>query len=78
MAAFLLATFYVSMALAALAIEYLFQGAGLVPSQTHPQILEASITLNYTTILNVFSLAIAGLLVIRFVRTGGAAMLKMM
>ena len=59
MSAFLLGTFYTSMALAALGVEFLFQVAGLVPSERHAQIVEASISLNYTTILNIVFLAIA-------------------
>jgi uncharacterized membrane protein YraQ (UPF0718 family) len=78
MSAFLLGTFYASMAVAALGVEFLFQAAGLVPSARHAQIVEASITLNYTTILNIIFLAIAGLLVARFVKTGGPEMLRMM
>jgi uncharacterized membrane protein YraQ (UPF0718 family) len=78
MGAFILATFYVSMALAALAVEFLFQAAGLVPSGRHAQIVEASISLNYTAILNVVFLVIAGLLVVRFLRTDGPEMLRMM
>jgi uncharacterized protein len=78
MTAFLLATFYVSIALAALAVEYLFRAAGLVPSGHHAQIVEASISLNYTAFLNIFFLVIAGLLVFRFIKTGGLEMLRMM
>src|SRR5215510_3151126 len=37
MSAFLLATFYTSMALAVLGVEFLFQSAGLVPSERHAQ-----------------------------------------
>jgi hypothetical protein len=33
---------------------------------------------NYTTYLNIVCLALAGLLLLRFFRTGGAMMLKMM
>ncbi len=33
---------------------------------------------NYTTVLNILFLLIAAVLVIRFLRTGGPAMLKMM
>jgi uncharacterized protein len=66
------------MALAALGIEFLFHAAGLVPGERNAQIVEASITLNYTTVLNIIFLIIAGLLVRRFFKTGGAAMLKMM
>jgi len=78
MSAFLLGTFYVSMALAALGIEFLFQVAGLVPAERKAQIVEASITLNYTTVLNIIFLVIAVWLVRRFLKTGGPAMLKMM
>jgi uncharacterized membrane protein YraQ (UPF0718 family) len=78
MSGFLLGTFYPSMALAAFGVEFLFQAAGLVPSERHAQIVEASISLNYTTILNIVFLAIAGALVVRFLKTGGREMLRMM
>jgi uncharacterized membrane protein YraQ (UPF0718 family) len=78
MSAFILATFYISMTLAALGVESLFQAVKLVPSERHAQIVEASISLNYTAILNIVFLAIAGLLVARFLRTGGPEMLRMM
>jgi uncharacterized protein len=78
MSAFLLGTFYFSMALAALGIEFLFQVAGLVPVERHAEIVEASITFNYTTVLNIIFLIVAGLLVRRFFRTGGPEMLRMM
>jgi uncharacterized membrane protein YraQ (UPF0718 family) len=78
MSAFLLGTFYAAMAVAALGVEFLFQVARLVPSERHAQIVEASISLNYTTILNIVFLAIAGALVVRFLKTGGPEMLRMM
>jgi uncharacterized protein len=78
MAAFLLFTFYASMSLAALGIEFLFQAAGLVPVERRAQVIETAVTLNYTTALNVIFLVIAGLLVARFFRTGGRDMLRMM
>jgi hypothetical protein len=64
--------------LAALGVEFLFQAAGLVPSERHAQIVGASITLNYTAVLNIVFLAIAGSLVARFLKTGGPEMLRMM
>jgi hypothetical protein len=76
--AFLLAIFYISMALAALAVEFIFGAFHLIPKQRHLQMVEESIRWNYTTILNVVFLAFAMLLVIRFLRTGGPAMLRMM
>ena len=77
-AGLIVAVFYVAMALAALLIELLFDLLGLIPSQRNAQILETSITLNYTTVLNVIFLAIALLLVVRFLKTGGRKMLAHM
>ena len=78
MSAFILGTFYASMALAALAIEFLFQAAGLVPAERKAQIVEASVTLNYTTVLNIVFLAVAGWVVVRFFKTGGQEMIRSM
>jgi len=41
-------------------------------------VAEASIELNYTTVLNVIFLILAAVLVWRFMKTGGPEMLKMM
>ena len=78
MAAFLLVTFYTAMALSGLAVELLFQAIGLAPTERHAKVVEASITWNYTTILNIGFLALAALLVWRFLATGGLPMLKVM
>jgi uncharacterized protein len=79
MSLFLFATFYVTMAAAGLLVEVLFGASGLIPTgPRHAKVMEASITLNYTSILNVVFLALAAILIVRFVRTGGLAMLKMM
>ena len=51
---------------------------GLAPTERNAKIVEASITWNYTTILNIGFLALAALLVWRFLATGGLPMLKMM
>lgn len=76
--ALLLVLFYVSMSLAALAVEFAFGVFHLIPEQRHVQIAEAAIRWNYTTILNLIFLVLAALLVIRFFRTGGPAMIRMM
>jgi hypothetical protein len=76
--AFLLAVLYLSMALAALAVEFIFGVFHLIPQQRHLEMVKESIRWNYTTILNIIFLALAMLLVIRFLRTGGPAMLRMM
>jgi len=78
MSVFLLVTFYTAMAGGALVIELLFQILGLIPSARHARIVEASVTWNYTTALNIAFLVVASLLVIRFLKTGGREMLKMM
>jgi uncharacterized protein len=78
MAGFLFATFYVAMAVAALITELIFGGFALIPSERKARVVEASITWNYTTWLNLAFLVLAGLLVWRFLKTGGLAMLRMM
>jgi uncharacterized membrane protein YraQ (UPF0718 family) len=78
MAGFLLATFYAAMVAAGLLVELVFGAVGLVPEQRSAKVVEASVTWNYTTILNLVFLALAAVLVVRFLRTGGPAMLKMM
>ena len=78
MAGFLFATFYVAMAVAALIVDLIFGGFALIPSERSARVVEASITWNYTTWLNLAFLVLAGLLVWRFLKTGGPAMLRMM
>jgi uncharacterized protein len=74
----LLGVSYAAMAGAAYVIEVVFGIAGLVPQQRSAQIVVAHITWNYTTWLNIVFFGLAALLVWRFVRTGGPAMLRMM
>ena len=78
MSLFLLATFYVTMVAAGYVIEVLFGVLGLVPNERNAKVVEASVTLNYTTVLNVVFLLLAAVLVVRFLRTDGPAMLRMM
>jgi uncharacterized protein len=78
MAGFLFATFYAAMAAAALVVELLFGVLGLVPAERHARVVEASVTWNYTTWLNIGFLVVAAFLVWRFLRTGGPEMLRMM
>jgi uncharacterized membrane protein YraQ (UPF0718 family) len=70
--------FYVTMVVAALLVEFLFQGLGLVPSHRNARIVEMSISLNYTTVLNIIFLSIAALLLTRFFKTGGPRMMAHM
>jgi uncharacterized membrane protein YraQ (UPF0718 family) len=78
MALFIFATFYVAMVLAGYAIEILFGAAGLIPEERNATVLEASITWNYTTYLNIAFLLLSAVLVIKFLRDGGLEMLRMM
>jgi len=77
-AGIIVGVFYVAMALTALLIEFLFELLGLMPSQRSAQIVETSISFNYTTVLNIIFLAVAALLLVRFFRTGGPRMLAHM
>ena len=78
MAGFLFVTFYAAMAAAALLVELLFAALGLIPQQRNALVVEATITWNYTTWLNIAFLALAAYLVWRFARTCGVPMLRMM
>jgi uncharacterized protein len=76
--AFIVGAFYIAMAGAALVIEFLFNLLGLIPQHRSAQIVESTITLNYTSVLNVVFLVIAAFLVARFLRTGGPKMMAHM
>jgi uncharacterized protein len=78
MSLFLLGTFYAAMVVAGLVVELLFGALGLIPDERSARVVEASIQLNYTTVLNVIFSMLAAVLVWRFLRTGGPAMLKEM
>lgn len=78
MAGFLFVTFYAAMAAAALVVELIFGMLGLVPSERNARVVESTFAWNYTTWLNIAFLILAGLLVWRFLKTGGPAMLRMM
>jgi uncharacterized protein len=78
MTVFLLGTFYATMVAAGLLVEVLFGALGLVPTERNAKVVEASVTWNYTTVLNLVLLALAAVLVVRFLRTGGPEMLRMM
>jgi hypothetical protein len=78
-AGFLLITFYATMAASGLIVELVFDRLGLIPSERDAKVVEASVTLNYTTVLNVLFLGLAAALVWRYFRKGGGiAMLRMM
>jgi len=78
MTLFLFGTFYAAMAIGGLLVELLFSALGLVPQERNALVAEPSLSLNYTTVLNIAFLLLAGILVVQAWRTGGFAMLAMM
>ena len=70
--------FYVAMAAAGYVVELLFAPLDLIPQQRKAQVLEASISWNYTTWLNIAFLALAAFLLIWFFRSGSGPMLRSM
>ena len=74
----LTAIMYAAMVLAGYVIEGLFQVFKLIPDERNAKVLEASVSWNYTSVLNIIFLIITAVLLIRFFKTGGREMLKMM
>jgi uncharacterized protein len=74
----LLGIFYAAMVIAGYLIEFLFGGLGLIPGHRTARIAEEGISWNYTTVLNIIFLLLAGALLVRFFASGGGPMLKMM
>jgi len=78
MTVFLAVTFYLAMVSAALVVEALFQSLGWVPTQRHTAVVDAAITFNYTTVLDIVFGVVFIALGIVFFRTGGPRMMSMM
>src|SRR5712691_2035174 len=75
---YILLTFYITMAAAGYVVEFLFQALGIIPQDRKVVAITEGIQWNYTSILNIIFLVLAAILVIRFIRTGGIPMLRMM
>ncbi len=75
---YILLTFYITMAAAGYVVEFLFQALGIIPQDRHVAAITEGVQWNYTSILNIVFLLLAAILVIRFIRTGGIPMLRMM
>jgi hypothetical protein len=75
---YILVTFYVTMAAAGYVIEFVFAALGIIPQNRNVVAITAGMQWNYTTVLNILFLLLAVILVLRFLRTGGPAMLRMM
>ncbi len=77
-ALYILGTFYLAMAAAGYVVEVVFGALGVIPTNRAVGVITQGPSLNYTSALNVLFLALAAVLVVRFLRTGGTAMLRMM
>jgi uncharacterized membrane protein YraQ (UPF0718 family) len=77
-AALLGMVFYIAMALAAYVIEAVFGVFHWTPTLRAARLMPETISWNYTTGLNLIGIALAAMLLWRFLRTGGPAMLKVM
>jgi hypothetical protein len=77
-AAILAGVFYVAMAGAALVVEGLFSALHLIPAHRQLEVMQESVRWNYTSVLNVFFIIVSALLLVRFLKTGGPAMLREM
>jgi uncharacterized membrane protein YraQ (UPF0718 family) len=75
---YILVTFYITMAAAGYVVEFLFEALGIIPQNRNIVAITAGVQWNYTTVLNIIFLVLAAILVIRFIRTGGLPMLRMM
>lgn len=72
------AIFYGAMALAGYVVELIFTPLYLVPTDRHLSIVDAGITWNYTTWLNIIFIFVGIVLLVVFFRSGSGSMLKMM
>ncbi len=74
----ILGTFYATMVVAAYIVEFSFGALGLIPATRDARVGETGVQWNYTTYLNIVFLLLAAALLVRFFRTGGGPMLRMM
>jgi uncharacterized membrane protein YraQ (UPF0718 family) len=77
-AALLFVVFYAAMSLAALLVDVVFAALHWIPEHGHALVMQEGIRWNYTSVLNIIFLAISALSLVRFLRTGGPEMLRMM
>ena len=77
-ALYIFVTFYVTMAAAGYLVELLFGALGLIPTSHTVGAITQGVRFNYTSVLNLLFLVLAAILLGRFLRTGGPAMLRMM
>jgi hypothetical protein len=78
MAALLGGALYLTAAVAGYLVEVVFGALGAIPDRAGAQLPDEGVSWNYTTWLNIVFLLAAAVLVVRFARTGGVPMLRMM
>jgi hypothetical protein len=71
-------TLYLAGAVAGYAVDLLFVALGWIPDRASAHLPDEGISWSYTTWLNIAFLLLAAALVVRFVRSGGASMLRLM
>jgi len=76
--AYLLAVSYATMAVAGLAVGLLFRALGRTPTNRDVTVFAQTVSWNYNTVLDIAVLALIAVLLVRFLRTGGVAMLRAM
>jgi uncharacterized membrane protein YraQ (UPF0718 family) len=74
----LTACLYAASVIAGYLVEIIFGVLRLTPSDRDARVNMAHVSWNYTSYLNIVFLVLAAVLVVRFIRTGGRAMLAMM
>ena len=74
----LLGSFYVTMVIGGYIVELLFGALSLQPGHGQAKVMTEAITWNYTSVLNILALALTAVLLVRFFRTGGRDMMRMM
>jgi uncharacterized membrane protein YraQ (UPF0718 family) len=75
---YLFAASYVAMVLAGLAVGSVFDLARATPTDRAITVFDTTISWNYDTFLDIAFIALIAVLAMRFLRTGGVAMLRMM
>jgi len=75
---YILLTFYITMAAAGYVVEFLFEALGIIPTTRSVVAITEGVQWNDTSMLNILFLLLAAILVVRFIRTGGIPMLRMM
>ncbi len=77
-AVYLFVVSYLTMALAGLLVGLLFNATGRTPTNRLVTVFDTTVSWNYDTFLNIAFLLLMAVLLVRFLRTGGVEMLRMM